>query len=82
MTEGLIWAASLLAAAFFTWTVLKWPALPLRTTAAALFAVIWIGGMWFANMDLAWRIVMPVIAAALMAFILVKRTRVNGTSAS
>lgn len=81
MPAVLIWVASIPVAAFFAWAVLKWPAMPLRIAAAALFAIVWVGGVWFASMDLPWRIAMPVVAVTLMAFILVKRTRFNGSSA-
>ena len=75
MTEILIWAATIPVSAFFAWAAWKWPAMPVRIAAAALFAALWIGALWFTNMDLVWRITMPVVMVAAMLVLLVKRSR-------
>ena len=49
--------------------------MPVRIAAAALFAALWIGALWFANMDVVWRITMPVVMVAAMLVLLVKRSR-------
>ncbi len=75
MTQVLIWAATVPVSGLFAWAAWKWPVMPVRIAAAALFAALWIGALWFANMDVVWRITMPVVMVAAMLVLLVKRSR-------
>jgi hypothetical protein len=72
MTEVLIWIITIPVAAFFSWAVWTWPTMALRITSGVLFGGLWLSALWLANMDLVWRLAVPILAVAAMIVRLVK----------